>query len=139
MFDGRFRTALDKGVRPIGSGIRRVGITADHLNWPATCRGFLDLYPDGSMLGQRVQPLARVGVYVPGGRAAYPSSVLMNAVPAKVAGVKEVIMVVPTPSGVPFAMLLRKMSPVEIVGTAKFSEIRAACVYTCINYPARSF
>jgi histidinol dehydrogenase len=54
---------------------------------------------DGTMLGQQVTPLDRVGLYVPGGKAAYPSSVLMNAIPAKVAGVAELIMVVPTPRG----------------------------------------
>ncbi len=51
------------------------------------------------MLGQKVTPLQRVGIYVPGGKASYPSSVIMNAVPAKVAGVPEVIMVAPTPAG----------------------------------------
>jgi histidinol dehydrogenase len=55
--------------------------------------------PDGTLLGQQVSPLDRVGLYVPGGKAAYPSSVLMNAIPAKVAGVEELIMVVPTPDG----------------------------------------
>ncbi|MDJ0807317.1 MAG: histidinol dehydrogenase [Gammaproteobacteria bacterium] len=54
---------------------------------------------DGTLLGQQVTPLDRVGLYVPGGKAAYPSSVLMNAIPAKVAGVPELIMVVPTPHG----------------------------------------
>jgi histidinol dehydrogenase len=54
---------------------------------------------DGTTLGQKVTPLDRVGVYVPGGKAAYPSTVLMNTLPAKVAGVKEIIMVVPTPRG----------------------------------------
>jgi histidinol dehydrogenase len=53
----------------------------------------------GSLFGQKVTPIDRVGLYVPGGKAAYPSSVIMNAVPAKVAGVKELIMVVPTPKG----------------------------------------
>lgn len=55
--------------------------------------------PDGTLLGQQVTPLDRAGLYVPGGKAAYPSSVLMNAIPAKVAGVTELIMVVPTPDG----------------------------------------
>jgi histidinol dehydrogenase len=55
---------------------------------------------DGTVLGQQVTPLDRVGLYVPGGKAAYPSSVLMNAIPAKVAGVPEVIMAVPTPGGI---------------------------------------
>ncbi len=54
---------------------------------------------DGTLLGQQVTPLDRVGLYVPGGKAAYPSSVLMNAIPAKVAGVPELVMVVPTPGG----------------------------------------
>jgi histidinol dehydrogenase len=54
---------------------------------------------DGTLLGQKITPLDRVGIYVPGGKAAYPSSVLMNAIPAHVAGVKEIIMVVPTPGG----------------------------------------
>jgi histidinol dehydrogenase len=62
-------------------------------------RGFLDIDADGSILGQRVTPLRRVGVYVPGGRAAYPSSVLMNVIPARVAGVEEVAMVTPAPDG----------------------------------------
>ncbi|OIQ82739.1 histidinol dehydrogenase [mine drainage metagenome] len=54
---------------------------------------------DGTLLGQKVTPLDRVGIYVPGGKAAYPSSVLMNAIPAHVAGVREIVMVVPTPGG----------------------------------------
>lgn len=61
---------------------------------------------DGTMLGQKITPLDRVGLYVPGGKAAYPSSVLMNAIPAKVAGVPEVIMVTPTPDGVRNPMVL---------------------------------
>src|SRR5690606_6471939 len=54
---------------------------------------------DGTVLGQQITALERVGIYVPGGKASYPSSVLMNAIPAKVAGVAEVIMTVPTPGG----------------------------------------
>ena len=62
--------------------------------------------PDGTLLGQQVTCLDRVGLYVPGGKAAYPSSVLMNAIPAKVAGVAELIMVVPTPNGEKNALVL---------------------------------
>jgi histidinol dehydrogenase len=58
---------------------------------------------DGTRLGQRVTPLERVGLYVPGGKAAYPSSVLMNAVPAKVAGVRELVMVSPNPNALVLA------------------------------------
>ncbi len=61
---------------------------------------------DGTMLGQMITPLDRVGLYVPGGKAAYPSSVLMNAIPAKVAGVQELILVVPTPGGEKNALVL---------------------------------
>ncbi|OZI36896.1 histidinol dehydrogenase [Bordetella genomosp. 10] len=61
---------------------------------------------DGTVLGQKITPLDRVGLYVPGGKAAYPSSVLMNAIPAKVAGVPELIMVTPTPDGVRNPMVL---------------------------------
>lgn len=60
----------------------------------------------GSQLGQRVRPMQRVGLYVPGGKASYPSSVLMNTIPAKVAGVADVVMVAPTPSG--------QVNPLEI-------------------------
>ena len=62
--------------------------------------------PDGTVLGQQITPLDRVGLYVPGGKASYPSSVLMNAIAAKVAGVGELIMVTPTPAGAPNEMVL---------------------------------
>jgi len=62
--------------------------------------------PDGTVLGQKITPLDRVGLYVPGGKAAYPSSLLMNAIPAKVAGVEEIVMVTPTPDGTRNQMVL---------------------------------
>ncbi len=65
----------------------------------ATGRSWSYRDEDGTLLGQKVTPLDRVGIYVPGGKAAYPSSLLMNAVPARVAGVGEIVMVVPTPKG----------------------------------------
>ncbi len=68
--------------------------------------GYLYKEADGTMLGQKITPLDRVGIYVPGGKAAYPSSVLMNAIPAKVAGVPQIIMVVPTPDGVKNELVL---------------------------------
>lgn len=69
---------------------------------------------DGTLLGQQVTPLDRVGLYVPGGKAAYPSSVLMNAIPAKVAGVAELIMVVPTPNGDKNALVLAAAAVCEV-------------------------
>ena len=65
---------------------------------------------DGTLLGQQVTPMDRVGLYVPGGKAAYPSSVLMNAIPARVAGVAELVMVVPTPDGERNQMVLAAAS-----------------------------
>ena len=83
-------------------------IRSFHERQKAECGadGFTYTEADGTVLGQKVTPLDRVGIYVPGGKAAYPSSVLMNAIPAKVAGVAEVIMVVPTPAGVKNALVL---------------------------------
>lgn len=69
-----------------------------------------DTEPDGTVTGQRILPLDRVGLYVPGGKAAYPSSVLMNALPARVAGVRELVMVVPTPNGERNALVLAAAS-----------------------------
>jgi len=63
---------------------------------------------DGTILGQKITPLDKAGLYVPGGKAAYPSSVLMNAIPAKVAGVGELVMVVPTPQGETNTLVLVK-------------------------------
>jgi len=86
---------------------------------------------DGTMLGQQVTALDRVGLYVPGGKAAYPSSVLMNAIPAKVAGVKELIMVVPTPDGVVNELVLAAAAITEIdkVYTIGGAQAVAALAY----------
>ncbi|MGW8389481.1 histidinol dehydrogenase [Pseudoduganella sp. HUAS MS19] len=81
-------------------------IRAFHERQKQELQGFTYAEADGTILGQRITPLDRVGIYVPGGKAAYPSSVLMNAVPAKVAGVQEIVMVVPTPDGVKNQMVL---------------------------------
>jgi histidinol dehydrogenase len=93
---------------------------------------------DGTVLGQRVTPLDRVGLYVPGGKAAYPSSVLMNALPAKVAGVGEVIMVVPTPAGVVNDMVLAAaaISGVDRVFTLGGAQAIGALAYGTETVPA---
>ena len=92
---------------------------------------------DGTRLGQRVTPLDRAGLYVPGGKAAYPSSVLMNAIPAKVAGVKEVIMVVPTPGGVKNQMVLAAaaLAGVDRVFTIGGAQAVAALAYGTETIP----
>jgi histidinol dehydrogenase len=92
---------------------------------------------DGTMLGQQVTPLDRVGLYVPGGKAAYPSSVLMNALPAKVAGVAELIMVVPTPDGVKNQLVLAAayLSGVTRVFTVGGAQAVAALAYGTATIP----
>ncbi|MDX8403746.1 MAG: histidinol dehydrogenase [Mariprofundaceae bacterium] len=92
----------------------------------------------GLTLGQRITPLDRVGLYVPGGKAAYPSSVLMNAVPAKVAGVEEIIMVVPTPNGELNDLVLASAwaSGVQRVFAAGGAQAVAALAYGTETIPA---
>jgi len=92
---------------------------------------------DGTLLGQQVTPLDRVGLYVPGGKAAYPSSVLMNALPAKVAGVAELIMVVPTPDGVKNRLVLAAahLAGVDRVFTIGGAQAVAALAYGTATIP----
>lgn len=92
---------------------------------------------DGTVLGQSVNPMDRVGLYVPGGKAAYPSSVLMNAVPAKVAGVSELIMVVPTPDGEKNDLVLAAaaVSGVDRVFTIGGAQAVAALAYGTETVP----
>ena len=92
---------------------------------------------DGTMLGQQITTLDRVGLYVPGGKAAYPSSVLMNALPAKVAGVDELIMVVPTPDGVKNQLVLAAayLSGVDRVFTIGGAQAVAALAYGTATIP----
>nr|WP_299040606.1 histidinol dehydrogenase [uncultured Psychrobacter sp.] len=91
----------------------------------------------GNRLGQKVTPLDRVGIYVPGGLASYPSSVLMNAIPAKVAGVKEVIMVVPAPNGVlnPLVLAAAHLAEVDRVFTVGGAQAVAALAYGTETIP----
>ncbi len=92
----RALTGLDPGLRT-NLEQAAVRVRAYHDRQRAESWSYTEA--DGTVLGQRITPLDRVGLYVPGGKAAYPSSVLMNAIPAKVAGVGELVMVVPTPDG----------------------------------------
>jgi len=92
---------------------------------------------DGTMLGQKVTPLDRVGLYVPGGKATYPSSVLMNAIPAKVAGVEQLIMVVPTHNGTTNKLVLAAahISGVDMVFTVGGAQAIAALAYGTESVP----
>ena len=93
---------------------------------------------DGTLLGQKVTPLDRVGIYVPGGKAAYPSSVLMNAIPAQVAGVGEIIMVVPTPRGEknPLVLAAAYVAGVSRAFTIGGAQAVAALAYGTATVPA---
>ena len=93
---------------------------------------------EGSILGQQVTPLDRVGLYVPGGKAAYPSSVLMNAIPAKVAGVPELIMVTPTPDGVrnPIVLAAAAITGVDRVFAIGGAQAVGALAYGTDTIPA---
>lgn len=92
----------------------------------------------GNVLGQKVTPLDRVGIYVPGGKASYPSSVLMNAIPAQVAGVGEIIMVVPAPKGElnPLVLAAAHLSGVHKVFTIGGAQAVAALAYGTHSIPA---
>lgn len=93
---------------------------------------------DGTLLGQKITPLEKVGLYVPGGKAVYPSSVLMNAIPAKVAGVSELIMVVPTPSGEtnPLVLAAAYVAGVDRIFTIGGAQAIAALAYGTETIPA---
>lgn len=96
----QFVTALEKLARPIRDSLESAAARIRSFHQHQRQPSWTITEPDGTVLGQQVTPLDRVGLYVPGGKAAYPSSVLMNAIAAKVAGVPELIMVTPTPDGV---------------------------------------
>ncbi len=121
------RTALEMAAARIGAYAERQKLES----WRFT-------EADGTMLGQQVTPLDRVGLYVPGGKAAYPSSVLMNAIPAKVAGVPEIIMVAPTPGGEPNELVLAAaaVAGVERVFTLGGAQAIAALAYGTATVPA---
>ena len=110
-------------------------VTSYHKKQVQASWSYLD--EDGTMLGQQVTPLDRVGLYVPGGKAAYPSSVLMNALPAKVAGVDELIMVVPTPDGVKNQLVLAAahLSGVDRVFTIGGAQAVGALAYGTATIP----
>ena len=97
----------------------------------ATSRSWQYRDADGTLLGQKVTPLDRVGIYVPGGKAAYPSSVLMNAIPAQVAGVGEIVMVVPTPNGTRNTLVL---AAAAIAGATRVFTIGGAQAVAALAY-----
>ena len=122
-FDGlpsEQRVALEKAAERV---------TAYHQKQVQTSWSYTE--EDGTLLGQQISPIERVGLYVPGGKAAYPSSVLMNALPAKVAGVGELIMVVPTPDGVRNSLVL---AAAYLVGADRVFTIGGAQAVAALAY-----
>ena len=128
-------TRLDAAWDAIGPGERAALTEA-----AARIRGYHEhqrqdswhyLDEDGSTLGQRITPLDRVGVYVPGGKASYPSSVLMNTIPARVAGVAEIVMTVPAPSGElnPLVLAAARLAGVDEVWTIGGAQAIAALAF----------
>ena len=97
--ESAYRSLPTEQAKALEIAAQRVRAYHEKQKEAAGCRSWEYTEPDGTRLGQKVTPLDSVGIYVPGGKAAYPSSVLMNAIPATVAGVGEIIMVVPTPDG----------------------------------------
>ena len=121
-------STIDPAVRnALESAAKR--IRDYHIHQKQESWRFTDI--DGTMLGQKITPLDRVGIYVPGVKACYPSSVLMNAIPARVAGVREVIMVVPAPDGFlsPIVLAAAAIADVDKVYTVGGAQAIAALAY----------
>jgi histidinol dehydrogenase len=129
-------TAEQKNALDIAA--KRVRAYHERQKIEAGCHSWEYEEADGTKLGQKVTPLDRVGIYVPGGKAAYPSSVLMNAIPAKVAGVTEVIMVVPTPEGArnPLVLAAAYLAGVDRVFTIGGAQAVAALAYGTQTIPS---
>ena len=125
------KNALDTAAQRVRAYHERQKIEAGCHSWEYE-------ESDGTRLGQKVTALDRVGIYVPGGKAAYPSSVLMNAIPAKVAGVGEIIMVVPTPDGArnPLVLAAAYLAGVDRVFTIGGAQAVAALAYGTQTIPS---
>src|SRR5712692_6211179 len=130
----RARSGLERGQREAldqaAARIRKYHERQRAKSWQFT-------EADGTTLGQRVTPLDRVGLYVPGGKAAYPSSVLMNAIPARIAGVGELVMTVPTPGGErnPLVFAAASIAGVDRVFTIGGAQAIAALAYGTQTIP----
>ena len=125
------KNALDVAAKRVRSYHEKQKIEAGCHSWEYQ-------EADGTRLGQKITALDRVGIYVPGGKAAYPSSVLMNAIPAKVAGVKEVVMVVPTPDGArnPLVLAAAFLAGVDRVFTIGGAQAVGALAYGSKTIPS---
>ena len=121
-------SSVDKGVL---DGLRQAAHRIEKYHERQVRESWFYRDESGSLLGQKISPLARAGLYVPGGTAAYPSSVLMNAIPARVAGVKEIVMVAPTPKGVVNPVVL---AAAHIAGVDQIYKIGGAQAMGAMAY-----
>lgn len=131
---------IEEALREVGPELLRVltmayeNITEYHEKQKRT--GWFDTKEDGVLLGQRVTPLARAGVYVPGGKAAYPSSTLMNIVPAKVAGVERIVMV--TPAGKDGKVNPGTLAAAKVAGVTEIYKVGGAQAVAALAYGTES-
>ncbi|MDD2321449.1 MAG: histidinol dehydrogenase [Geobacteraceae bacterium] len=132
-FERAFSLAGEQEVAALQLAVERV--TRFHEKQKQ--KSWLDAEEDGILLGQKVTPLERVGIYVPGGKASYPSSVIMNAIPARVAGVSEIVMVVPTPDGElnPYVLVAARLAGVDRVFRIGGAQAVAALAYGTETVP----
>jgi len=136
--EAAYRSLPSEQAKALEFAAQRVRAYHEKQKEAAGCRSWEYTEPDGTRLGQKVTSLDRVGIYVPGGKAAYPSSVLMNAIPARVAGVEEIIMVVPTPDGArnPLVLAAAHLAGVHRVFTIGGAQAVAALAYGTQTIPA---
>jgi len=120
-------THIVKALKKSAGRIRKFHIKQKEKSW-----GFTE---KGAMLGQLIRPLQRVGVYVPGGKASYPSTVLMNVIPAKVAGVKEIVVCVPTPKG---EINPNVMAAIQLLGVKEVYRIGGAQAVAAMAYGTKT-
>jgi len=132
-FDEAFARVKDEDIAALKLAVERVA----RFHEKQKAQTWLSTEEPDIMLGQMVTPLQRVGIYVPGGKASYPSSVIMNAVPAKVAGVPEVIMVAPTPGGEinPHVLVAARLSGVDRIFRIGGAQAVAALAYGTATIP----
>ena len=136
--EGAYQSLSTEQKSALDIAAQRVRAYHERQKIEAGCHSWEYEEKDGTRLGQKVTPLDRVGIYVPGGKAAYPSSVLMNAMPAKVAGVGEIIMVVPTPDGVrnPLVLAAAAVAGVDRAFTIGGAQAVGALAYGTQTIPA---
>ena len=130
--------ALDSLDRTLREALEAAAARIRAFHEPQKGESWSRAEEDGTVLGQRVVPLDRAGIYVPGGRAAYPSSVLMNAIPARVAGVGEVVMTVPAPRGelAPPVLAAARLAGVDRIWTIGGAQAVAALAWGTQSIPA---